>query len=310
VNPIEEAILRTVLYADIFSFPMTPREIHHFLIHDTTVTLARVEHTLATSTLLGAMLRRVEDYIVCAGRENIIGTRRERERASEKLWPLALVYGQRLARLPFVRMVALTGALAMRNAAANDDDLDYILVTAENRVWLARAFAIVLVRLARLRGVILCPNYVLAESALAQERQDLFMAHEVTQMIPLYGYALYRRFRAANRWVDDQLPNAEQCLFHVEEKHPGRFWGSVKGMMEWVLRGRVGDTLEVWEHRRKLRRFAQEMQLMHSAARLDAQHVKGHFNDHGHPVLRHYRERLRAYGLQPERETALRATGD
>ena len=40
------------------------------------------------------------------------------------------------------------------------------------------------------------------------------------------------------------------------------------------------------------------MQTPHSAAQLDDQHVKGHFNDHGHPVMQQYHERLRAYDLE------------
>ena len=123
----------------------------------------------------------------------MIPLRVERDQASLLLWPPALSYGAWLARLPFVRMVALTGALAMRNASADDDDLDYVLVTAPGRVWLARAFAIVLVRLAKRRGVVVCPNYVLAESALAQDKHDLFMAHEVAQMVPIYGARSMRR---------------------------------------------------------------------------------------------------------------------
>ena len=36
---IEEAILRTVIYADIFNFPLTRAELHHYLIADTPVSL-------------------------------------------------------------------------------------------------------------------------------------------------------------------------------------------------------------------------------------------------------------------------------
>ncbi|MFN8450301.1 MAG: hypothetical protein U0521_17370 [Anaerolineae bacterium] len=43
----------------------------------------------------------------------------------------------RAARLPPVRMVALTGALVVRNASDNDDDLDYVLVTRRG-AWIAR----------------------------------------------------------------------------------------------------------------------------------------------------------------------------
>ena len=158
MTAIEEAILRTVIYADIFSFPLTRAELAHYLISATPVSAEAIARALASSPLLQQELECIDEYVVCARRGAIIAVRAEREGASLLLWPQALRYGQWLACLPFVRMVALTGALAVRNAAAHDDDLDYVLVTAEGRVWLARAFAIVLVRLAQRRGVVVCPN--------------------------------------------------------------------------------------------------------------------------------------------------------
>ena len=42
---IDTAILWTLLYADIFDFPMTAAEIHHFLI-DTVATREQIDHAL------------------------------------------------------------------------------------------------------------------------------------------------------------------------------------------------------------------------------------------------------------------------
>jgi hypothetical protein len=293
------AILRTVLYADVFNFPMTVRELQHFLIHDTPVPLSAVETVLASGNLSHRLDIR-DGYVVRHGRRDLIPLRMAREQASEQLMPQALRYAVWLSRLPFVRLVALTGALAMRNAPDERDDLDYMLVTAPRRVWLARAFSILLVRVVKLRGIVLCPNYVLAESALVQERQDLFIAHEIAQMVPVYGQALYRHLRDLNRWALTYLPNTEDTFYPLAEPPMSRFWQMLKGGIERVLGGWLGDTLETWEQRRKLRRFAGQMQTPHSAARLDEQHVKGHFNDHGHVALEMYRARLREYGLEAE----------
>jgi hypothetical protein len=296
---LEAAILRTVLYADVFNFPMKPAEIHHFLIHDQPITLEHIETTLQQSVALRQMLDYEQGYVVHAGRGELIGIRLAREAASARLWPLAIQYGRWLARLPFVRMVALTGALAVRNAAHGDDDLDYLLITAPGRVWLARAFAILVVRLARLRGVEVCPNYVLSENKLVQERQNIFIAHEVAQMVPLYGHDLYARLRQANAWVSAHLPNAEGVFYQEVEQALG-IWGLGKRLLERLLAGRVGDYLEGWEYRRKLRRFAGEMRQPHAYARLDNEQIKGHFNDHGHPVLHKYDTLLRQYGLEAD----------
>jgi hypothetical protein len=59
-----------------------------------------------------------------------------------------------------------------------------------------------------------------------------------------------------------------------------------------VLGGGLGDRLEGWERARKLRKFAPAAGQAGSAAELDSDHVKGHFDDHGHPILRQYYDRL------------------
>jgi hypothetical protein len=253
---------------------------------------------LCKSPHLAKLLDTDDTYYASAGQRDLIATRIEREQASRELWSRALHYGKWLARLPFVRMVALTGALAMRNAADANDDVDFVLVTAEHRVWLARAFAILLVRLAKLRGITLCPNYVLAEGALEQEQHDLFIAHEVVQMVPIYGFAVYHAMRESNSWVADFMPNADFTFYPEREYHTGGLWAALKGITEFVLGGKLGEKLENWEYRRKSRRFAAEMERQtHHAAQIDHQHVKGHFEDHGHPVMVKYHERLRRHKL-------------
>ena len=104
--------------------------------------------------------------------------------------------------------------------------------------------------------------------------------------------------RKCNRWVGDYLANADEAYFREIERSPGRVWDWLKHAVEFLFGGRLGDQLEAWEYQRKLRRFAADLQTPHNAALLDDQHVKGHFNDHGHPVMQHYEDRLRKYNLE------------
>jgi hypothetical protein len=298
VTPTEEAVLRTLLYADVFNFPMTLPEIHHFLIADAPVPLEQIAHALTHSDILREAVAFSNGYYFCTGRDKLVAIRAVREQASAALWEQAMCYGLWLARLPFVRMVALTGALAMRNAASPTDDLDYVIVTAPGRVWLARGFAVLLVKLVKLRGVVLCPNYVLSFTAMEQERRDLFIAHEVAQMVPIYGEPIYDALRARNRWVLRHMPNTESAFRAAVSGKIGRGWGIVKQALELLLGGALGSHLEAWEQRRKQRKLAPALQTPHHAARLDAEQVKGHFRDHGHPVLGQYHDRLRQHHLE------------
>lgn len=296
MHPIDAAILRTVLYADIFHFPMSADEIHHFLIHCQVVPYSEVCARLDASPDLRRLLCHASGYYAWHERAEIIAIRQQRAGAAAALWTQALRYGRWLARLPFVRMVAVTGALSMENAD-DDDDLDYMIVTEPGRVWLARLFAVTLVRIVQIRGPIICPNYVVAANALTQNRRDLFIAHEVTQMIPLYGWSLYDDLRACNDWVRGELPNAETPFHTVQRITTGAGWTQLKRSLEALLGGGLGDRLEHWERQRKQRRFAGALQTPHSAAQVDETQVKGHFNDYGYSVMRAYRERLSRCGL-------------
>jgi hypothetical protein len=293
MTDLERAILRTILYADVFRFALTLAELHFYLIHAETVTLAEIERTLQQSPVLQEHLCLAEGYITLATTPDYIALRQQREQLAEALLPPAQQYGAWLAQLPFVRMVALTGALAVRNPAHVHDDFDYLLVTTRGRVWLARACSIVLVRLAHLRGIALCPNYILAEDQLVQHRQDLYIAHEVAQMQPLYGAPLYQQLRQLNRWTSAYLPNAQPPLNAVPQH---QHW--FKRALEWLFSGKIGDWLENWEYQRKQARFLPQVGQTGADARIDAHNVKGHFEDHGYPILRHYQERLQRYGLE------------
>jgi len=131
------------------------------------------------------------------------------------------------------------------NAPAGDD-IDYLIVTAPGRVWLARGLAVGVVRLARLFGAGLCPNYVLAQSALSQQKRNLFIAHDLAQMVPLAGQAVYAEMLAANTWAQAYLPQARRSL-PAEAEQAAPLWGrALKRAGEWLLDGRLGETLERW----------------------------------------------------------------
>ncbi|MFP4324128.1 MAG: hypothetical protein ACLFTK_16860 [Anaerolineales bacterium] len=294
-TPLEAAIFKTLLYADVFDFPLTQAEVHHYLIEDN-ATLDAVQTTLADSPWLRARVIHTEGY--CAVRRGAARARRSRAAGCATQWEKGVRYGRLLAGLPFVRMVALTGALAVHNARDAHDDLDYLIVTAPGRVWVTRMLAVVAVRLARVWGVELCPNYVLSQTQLAQAQQDLYIAHELAQMVPISGGALYHDMRRANPWADALMPNAGVPLQAPADFTPRGWARRLQGVAEWLLGGWLGDRLESWEQRRKARRFAQEdARYDHSAAIINAEQVKGHFDDYGHGVLCAYEDRLREHGL-------------
>jgi len=291
---LEAAILETVLYSDLFDYPLTYAEIAHYLIR-VDADVEAVCACLASPRFLNGHLQQIDGLVYAGRRESIVERRRARRAPSGRLWMRARRFARLLALLPFVRMVAVTGALAMNNSTS-DDDIDVLIITAPRRVWLARLFAVGLVLVGKLFGDTLCPNYIIGEDALALERHDLFVAHEFVQMVPLYGLDVYDAMRRANTWVHAFMPNARSPFRREPEIRTAWIDRFAKRVGERLLSGRLGDALEEWEMRRKQRKFSARISNASDAV-LDHSHVKGHFNDYGAQVLQLYAELLAQFPL-------------
>jgi hypothetical protein len=285
---VERAIVQTVAYADVFDYPLTADEIQRYLIG---VRASRqiVRSALSSGRLVSETLTRSGKYFSLGGRDSAVETRRGRAAIAVEYWKRAIRYGHRIGNLPFVRMVAVTGALAMDNIA--DRDIDFLIVTEPGRLWLCRALVVGLVRAAALRRIELCPNYFLSENALELSEHNLFTAHEVAQMVPLTGADMYRRLRELNRWTDTYLPNAGGSPRRVATVEPAA--RRTRRLLEHALRSPLGGPVERWEMARKMRKLGQQGN-GHAEATFGPDWCKGHFGDHGQVTLARYEERLRA----------------
>ena len=292
LSPLERACVETVAYADVFDCALTEPELHRYLV-GVEADRAEVRTALASDRVEGGFLRRSGAYVTLAGREQLVERRRECAERGARLWPLAARYGALLARFPFVRLVAVSGALAVDNAGVNGD-IDYFIVTEPDRLWLCRSLVIGVVRWVARRGITLCPNYFLSERVLALDPPSLFAAHEVTQMVPVGDTETYRRFRQLNRWTDRFLPNAVGAPRVIETTSGTRpRWSRAAA---WAGRTGWGGRVERWEQTRKVGRFSRRAR-GHDEARFSTEWCKGHFGGYGERVRLGLRDRLRALDL-------------
>jgi hypothetical protein len=285
MNVLSEAILQTVIYSDIFDYPLSAHEIQRYL--------SGLEASLdEVITALGSnsAVRQAGVYYVLPGRQNIVEIRIQREKRSKELLPTALRYGRVLGRLPFIRMVALTGSLAVMNISG-DEDLDYMLVTAPGRLWIARAFALLFNRFVKLFGHTICPNLILSENALEWSKHDLYSARELCQMIPVTGLDIYRRLMESNQWVGEFLPNAYSeagGAWHSQGAPPhsqkrtltGTRASAFQKFLEFMLSSELGNRFEQWEMNRKIARFSTQEGFGEETL-FNADVCQGNFDHHG-----------------------------
>ena len=296
VPPIGHAILQALLYADVFDYPLTADEIHRYL--PGVPARAEAVRALLSDGFARGVLVEGDGLFALAGRAEVIALRQRRARIAQRMWRRARWYGYVIAHLPFVRLVAVTGTLAVGNVEPTDD-IDLFIVTAPGRLWLCRALVIGVVRLARLFGDELCPNYLVTEQALVIHKRNLFTARELAQMVPLFGSATYQRLRDANRWVLDFLPNAELPPPGTRLRDVGGWPARLKALGERVLSGWLGDRLERWEQERKIAQLSRQAAAMGNgtAAVFTPDCCKGHFEAYDRVILERFEERLEAYGV-------------
>lgn len=290
---VKEAI-KPILYADIFDYPLTFEEVYKFLEFETTPDT--LQQMLDQAVAEGEIIR-VEGFYSLTDKPHLVAKRRERWRAAQALWPSALYYGRWMAALPFVRMVAVTGSLAVENPRDNVDDIDYLVVTRPGRLWLCRALIILMVRYGHLRGVHLCPNYLLTERRLQFEDDNLFIAREMLQMVPLYGKQCYLDMRHLNDWVTDYLPQGTGLNLDKLDEHLPALHRFFKRSGEFVLSGFLGDWLEkplqayqINKHTRLAEKYGALDRVV-----FDADQCKGHYDSHNDKTMTAYQGRVEKY---------------
>jgi len=285
---IERAVLETLAYSDIFDYPLRIEELHRYL----SIPINRSE-LAETLNFHNDSINMLDGYYVLAGRENLIGIRQNHEAISGPILKRATWYGRLLGCLPFIRMVGLTGSLALQNCDEKAD-IDYLLVATHGRVWTARAFALLLGHATALSGNIICPNLIISDQALEWPRQDTYSAHELCQMIPISGFDVYRRIRQVNSWTNTFLPNSSSAPDLRRNEYTGA--SQFRNLFELPFRGRIGDSIEAWEMNRKIKRlislagFGPETQFNRDIC-------QGNFNQHGLQIKAAYQRRLSNLGL-------------
>lgn len=247
MTPVSEDVWQTLKYGDLFQFPMTEVELRQYLIG----------HKISGQPIPSGPYRRVGEYYFLRGREELLKTRRLRERYTGEKIARAVKLSHLLRVFPGVRLVGLTGSVAAGNAARRDD-IDLLIVTAPGRVWLTRAIILMLFGLTGVKRPDrsethydnkFCFNLWLEDSrpGLTIKNQDLYTAYEICLMKPLLGGETYRRFLRLNKWTERYLPNFSTSYGaqHIQDSKLTQDIGHVaQYILELVVLGIFGWFLE------------------------------------------------------------------
>lgn len=197
-----------VLYHDLFDFPLNFSEMIRWLPEKS---IAKGSRPISVSIKNG--------YCFIDGKEGAIYKRILRKRISTKKLEIARRAAGVLSLVPGVKMVAVTGSLAMENAT-DESDIDLMVITRKGSLWTTRLLGYWVIGLFGLKlrrphnrdqRDALCLNMWLDESDLAWPKKDrnVYTAHEIGQILPLVNKDLsYEKFIYKNKWIHNFWPNS------------------------------------------------------------------------------------------------------
>lgn len=227
---IAKKILLTLGYCEQFQFPLTAFELYIRLLSN-----VQIQKSEFISVLKYLFEKKKIEYsggfflITGLHREKsslLIETRKERAKFSEKKWLDVEKFISFAKNIPFITGVAVTGSVAVENAIA-DDDIDFMIVTKPNRVWLARLLVIAYASLrgkrrsfAREEKNSWCFNLWVEESdlQLPSQSRSVYEAYEVLQAQWVLSRGnVAERFWRLNNWTSNYIVGTK--LWHKVNKH-------------------------------------------------------------------------------------------
>lgn len=202
----QNAVLATLAYHDIFDFPLSLEEIQKYCIATKSISLAEISRQLNNKKI-----EKRSGFYCLKGREANVAKRLEKRLSSKVKLEKAQKISQRLALVPTVLYIGVSGSLALGNAS-QDDDIDLFIITESGTLWISRLLVTLLLLLPgnlrthkkkHVRDTF-CTNMWIDTDNLSfpRERQNIYTAHEIVQMYTLYAKKdIYQQFLYANKWI-------------------------------------------------------------------------------------------------------------
>ncbi len=244
MNQLQQAIVRTLVYFDIFDYPLTLVEVWKWLNTDYTddhsdkhgYSLADVQEALEKMT--GKIETRNGFYFLPA-KDWTINQRLERYALAEAKFRRAIKFIKIFRLIPFIKMIAICNSLAYSNSDQTGD-IDLFIIVSQNRLWLARFLVVGLLKILGVRPKkqskkdTIDANFFASEDNLNIENlqisgHDIYLAYWVNQLVPIFDVDnTYQKFQQANNWVKKVLPNS--FVYELNERRQVRLTWPVKAI--------------------------------------------------------------------------------
>ncbi|MEP7170869.1 MAG: nucleotidyltransferase domain-containing protein [Bacteroidota bacterium] len=291
----ERGILSSLLYFDIFKYPLTKSELRkfcHSTIHSSE------EFNEALDFLLNKkLINHSGGFYFVKDDFSIVERRINGNLLAEEFNSIAKKYSRIISKFPFVRAVFISGSLS-KGYMDKESDIDYFIITAPGRLWLCRTLLVLFKKIFLLNShKYFCVNYFIDENNLEIPDKNIFTATELVTLIPMINHDLFEKFIRANKWTNNFIPNANSLNTGIKEKEKMFHF---KFYLENFFNGSAGNklddfclktTLKFWK--KKFIHFSKED--FKNALRSKKDVSKHHPNKFQEKVLFLYEEKIKRF---------------
>src|SRR3989344_2790906 len=270
---LKDAILATVVYYDVFDFPLTSFEAHRYLInpkrlsHKTEamgdISLTEILNELDKLVESGKLFGKFGFYFL-PGRSELAELRIEREKIAAQKWRRLRRLAWWLQMSPWVRGIFVSGSMALGNTTI-ESDFDILVIVQAGRLYAGRLLLSALTSLMRSRRTRyqqiapdkFCFNHFITTDHLTIDHPSLYNAQTYVHLVPLMiDRQLAASFFAANLWINKYVYNFAPRLETVHrEIKISRILKFKARVIEWLFDHTLGNQFEKLARRYQQRRI-------------------------------------------------------
>jgi predicted nucleotidyltransferase len=238
LSPLSADILLSLLYFDIFNYPLTQTEITW---HSTLNIL--IESGITNELEILRQKKYIDSlngFFFLPAKSETVERRILGNLKATQYIEKAKKISSFISAFPFVRGIFLSGSVS-KGYADKDSDIDYFIVTSPGRLWLARTLLILFKKIFLLNSrKYFCLNYFIDTDHLEIPDRNIFTAVELNYLLPTYNQSIYHRIRECNEWTRSYLPNfmtPEHSILPVKKIF-------IKNFSEKIFGGSLGNKLD------------------------------------------------------------------
>ncbi len=277
-SSLEKSIIATVCYYDVLNYPLTGFEIYKYLINVDFIkrhndkALKQVQNdradisfydiieALENSLELRKIIFQKNGFYFLKGRDEIIKKHIWRKKIADEKWKKARRIIWFFDCIPFIRMITISGSLALGNTC-RESDLDLLIVTKTGRIWTCRTlvtFLTILLGVRRHGNVTrdkICLNHYIVDKSLEIPFKSLYNAQSYARLVPIIdknGF-IFKQFQKANSWIGEYLLFWPEASRRYPGMSPTKNLRAIKSnkvlislakFLEIVLNDKIGNFFE------------------------------------------------------------------